>query len=213
MRALLIAVGLGVAALVGWALYSNFTGGGEIEPIPSSFETPYHSPNPVNLAFERVTYAGLTLAQAETAPPAATAETVEETDTFVDLGPVVRAWTEALMAAIGSIVAAAIGWLVVIAKNKFNIDIEARHREALQTALTNGAGLLIEKAPDLAEGIRINVRNEKLAGGIEYVLRSAPDALKYFGLLDPSDIAEKLVAKAKVIAATGTPTPVVGDAQ
>ena len=57
------------------------------------------------------------------------------------------------------------------AKRKWKIDVEARHREALQSALTNGALLAIS--------------NKKTGGDavdavLDYTLDSVPDAVKHF---------------------------------
>lgn len=134
-------------------------------------------------------------------------------DTTVDFVDVWAAWAPVLMNSIGAVVAAIAGWLAIVVKSKFNIDIEARHREAFQSAVTNAAGLLIGKVGDLAGSLRLDVRNPVVAESIEYVLKAAPDALKYFGLFDPDEIGEKIIAKAGVIAATNTPMESVNVAQ
>lgn len=125
-------------------------------------------------------------------------------DTTVDVGSIWDAWAPSLNELVGTIVAAIVGWLALIVKSKLNIDIEARHREALQAALLQAAGLVIGKVGDLTKAVKIDVKSAALAEGIEYVLSSAPDALSFFGL-DMDDIAEKLKAKIGVVAATNTP--------
>lgn len=94
----------------------------------------------------------------------------------------------------GVIAAAIVGWIAELVRRKFNLDIEARHREALQTALTNGAGLLIARGGDALAGKKIDVKNPVAAAAINYVLAGAPDAIKYFGLT-PDAVGEKLAAK------------------
>ena len=59
------------------------------------------------------------------------------------------------------------------------IEIEARHREALQSALANAARIAIEKG-DVKEGVA-------------YVTRSVPDAVKALAV-DGADHIEELLA-------------------
>jgi hypothetical protein len=59
------------------------------------------------------------------------------------------------------------------------IEIEARHREALQSALANAARVAIDKG-DVQEGV-------------DYVLRSVPDAIKALAV-DGADHIEELLA-------------------
>lgn len=97
--------------------------------------------------------------------------------------------------AVVSVVATAItGWLAELLRRKFNLDIDAAHREALQTALTNGAGLLIGKAGSAISGKRIDMKNAALAEAVLYVLEAVPDAIRHFGIT-PEAVAEKLQAK------------------
>jgi hypothetical protein len=62
-----------------------------------------------------------------------------------------------------------------IAHRWFGISVEGKHREALQSALANGARLLLQPGGTIEEAI-------------DYVLRSVPDALKRFGKTSPDDI-------------------------
>lgn len=75
----------------------------------------------------------------------------------------------ALLEAIAAVVALMIGWASVYAQRKWGIEIEARHREALHSALTTGARLALDgqltgkAAVDLA---------------IDYARASVPDAIR-----------------------------------
>lgn len=104
----------------------------------------------------------------------------------------------------GVFVAAVVGWLATWIKAKLGIDIEARHREALQAALTNAAGLAIAKAGDLSLAIRLPQGHDLVEDGLDYVRKSAPDAMKHFGL-SPTEVREKLRAKIGVLAAGALP--------
>ena len=71
-----------------------------------------------------------------------------------------------------------VGLLAVIstmAHRWFGISIEGKHRDALQSALANGARLLLQPGGTIDDAI-------------EYVLQSVPDALKRFGKSSPDDI-------------------------
>lgn len=97
--------------------------------------------------------------------------------------------------AIVSVLATAIaGWLAELLRRKFNLDIDAAHREALQTALTNGAGLIVGKAGSAIAGRKIDLKSGVIAEAVNYVLQSAPDAVRYFGVT-PQALAEKIRAK------------------
>ncbi|CZT33010.1 hypothetical protein [Rhizobium sp. 9140] len=67
----------------------------------------------------------------------------------------------------------------LMAKRWFGINIEAKHRDALQSALANGARLLLQPGGTLDDAV-------------DYVLRSVPDALKRFGKTSHDDIRELL---------------------
>src|SRR5687767_1420717 len=79
-------------------------------------------------------------------------------------------------------IAAVVGYLATSLKAKLGIDIEAKHREALQAALTNAAGLVINRAGGMVGAIRLPTQNPLILEGVDYVVKSAPDALKHFGI-------------------------------
>ncbi len=73
---------------------------------------------------------------------------------------------------------------------KLGLDVEARHRDALQSALQNAAMLALARA-----GVKGAIPFE----AVEYVRQSVPDAVRKFGL-DDQKIIELI--QPKVIAAT-----------
>jgi uncharacterized membrane protein len=105
-----------------------------------------------------------------------------------------------LLAVVSVIATAIVGWLAELMRRKFNLDIDAAHREALQTALTNGAGLLIGKAGSAVAGKKLDLKSVALAEAVNYVLQAVPDAIRYFGIT-PEAVAEKLQAKLPQISA------------
>lgn len=99
-----------------------------------------------------------------------------------------------LLAVVSVLATAIVGWLAELLRRKFNLDIDAAHREALQTALANGAGLLIGKASGAVAGKKLDLKSAALAEAVNYVLQAVPDAVRYFGIT-PEAVAEKLQAK------------------
>lgn len=74
-----------------------------------------------------------------------------------------------LLEAFGALLTLALGWLSVTAKRKFGLDIEARHREALHSALTTGARLALDGK--LTGDAAVNL-------AIDYARASVPDAIR-----------------------------------
>lgn len=105
-----------------------------------------------------------------------------------------------LLALVSVVATAIVGWLAELLRRKFNLDIDAAHRDALQTALTNGAGLLIGKAGDALASRKLDLKSAALAEAVNYVLQSVPDAIRHFGIT-PEAIAEKLQAKLPQVSA------------
>ncbi|MBX3514307.1 MAG: hypothetical protein KIT15_06175 [Xanthobacteraceae bacterium] len=99
-----------------------------------------------------------------------------------------------LVAVVSVLATAIVGWLAELLRRKFNLDIDAAHRDALQTALTNGAGLLIGKAGSALAGKKLDLKSAVLAEAVNYVLQAVPDAIRHFGIT-PEAVAEKLQAK------------------
>lgn len=79
------------------------------------------------------------------------------------------------------------------------IEIESRHREALQSALENGARLIIDAIGSKVGAKGVDLGNGTLNAGVDYVLKSVPDAVQHFGL-DRKRISDllrpKLIPKA-----------------
>lgn len=119
----------------------------------------------------------------------------------VDIGSIYGAWQPFLLAVATPFAAAVVGLLAELLRRKFNLEIEAKHREALQMALTNGAGLTLGKLGNSLEGKTIDVKNAAIAAGVNYALKGAPAALKKFGL-GPDDLARMIEAKLPQVANT-----------
>ncbi len=99
-----------------------------------------------------------------------------------------------LLAVVSVVATAIVGWLAELLRRKFNLDIDAAHREALQTALVNAAGLLIGKAGSAFSARKLDVKSAALAEAVNYVITAVPDAIRHFGIT-PEALAEKIQAK------------------
>jgi hypothetical protein len=110
------------------------------------------------------------------APPAATAATI-------DVG---QALTGSLQDVINAVVTAAIaglvGWVLVVVKSKFNVDIEAQYRDALTAFLQRQASSLIADGAVKLSGVNVTVQNDALAAAANTALAAIPDVMKFFGL-------------------------------
>lgn len=124
--------------------------------------------------------------------------------TTVDGGSLFGVLRPYVVELVGVAVAAVIGILAELARRRFGLDIEARHRASLQAAITGAAGLALNQLGNSIQGKTIDVKHAAIADAVNYVLKSAPDALAKFGL-GPQEIAEKIVAKIPQIANTSAP--------
>ena len=79
-----------------------------------------------------------------------------------------------------------VGWIVLAANRLFGVSLEARHREALHSALTTGASLVLSVlAEKIARGMDPErARSIATQHGVSYVRQSVPDALR---VLKPAD--------------------------
>jgi hypothetical protein len=86
------------------------------------------------------------------------------------------------------------------------LELDAQHRDALDAALTNAAGLALNQLGNQLAGKTVDVRNPAIASAVSYVVKSAPDALDHFDLNGRADeIAQKIVAKLPQVANTTSP--------
>lgn len=116
-------------------------------------------------------------------------------DTRVDLNPLIDEILPYFLMVLGTIVTAALTWVAKKFNDSTGMNIEAKHREALQSALLNGARAAIDRYRP--EELSIDVRNAALKEGVEFVIRSVPDAVDYFDL-SPDDIQRHLQPKMNV---------------
>jgi hypothetical protein len=127
-------------------------------------------------------------------------------DTTVAIGDLWVGLQPYIVAAIGALITAAVGWLIMVANKKLGISIDDSMRSSLQTAATNAAGLVLNQLGNQLSGVKVDVKNQLVADAVNYVIKAAPDAVAHFGLT-PDVIAQKIVALLPQVANTTTSAP------
>jgi hypothetical protein len=115
--------------------------------------------------------------------------------TVIDAGSIFGAWKPYIVEILASVIALLAGWVFNLLRVRFGLDIDARHRETLETTLTNAVGVVLNQLEAYGGSAKLDVKNAILAEAVTYVLKGAPDALRHFGLTEDR-IREKIVAKA-----------------
>lgn len=127
-------------------------------------------------------------------------------DSTITLAPIVQTLLPYVLAVVGSLITAVGGWMTYLLKKKFNIDIDAGMREALQTAATNGAAKVIAGLQGNFENMKIDVGSPLVAEAIRYVEAHAPDAIKHFGV-NQNTLADLVLAKLGAAQIASNPIP------
>ena len=102
----------------------------------------------------------------------------------IDTGPLISAAMPFLEAALMVVVTAATTWLSRKAHQYFGVQIEAKHREALNEVILSRFNQISVIAS--ARSPTLYTRRAVLAAVANYVIEKAPDAVKYFGLDEES---------------------------
>ena len=101
----------------------------------------------------------------------------------IDIGQALNgSLQEIVNGAVTAVIAALVGWVIIVLKNKFGLDIEAAHRDALTAFLQRQASALVAQGAVKLSGVQIQVQNEALAAAANTALKAIPDALKFVGL-------------------------------
>jgi hypothetical protein len=120
--------------------------------------------------------------------------------TAIDGGSVFALLKPYLVEGIGLAILAVVSWAAKLLHARTGFELDAKHRDTIQLALTNAAGLVISKVGDHMIGRKIDLKNEALAQAVGYVIKSAPDAVAHFGLT-ASELRQKVEAKIGVLTA------------
>lgn len=103
-------------------------------------------------------------------------------------------------AAVQALIAALVGWLCLVLKQRTGIEIDEKHRTALTQALSNQAGSLIADGMVKIEGEKISVPSEALAAAAKEAMAKIPQAAKHFGIT-PDFVAARIIDTIPQIAA------------
>jgi hypothetical protein len=122
-------------------------------------------------------------------------------DSTVSLGGLFDLLQPYILAVFSAIATGLVAWLFAILRAKWNIEIDQAHRDALQTALTNAAGLALSKAQGGLAGKTVDLRSPLIAEAVKYVVAAVPTALGHFGLT-PEALAQKIAAKIGALTAS-----------
>jgi len=95
-----------------------------------------------------------------------------------------------ILPAVSFIIAALIGWLTKRFRDWTGVEIEARHRDAFQTALENAARMAMMRHGPVPMGQ--SIPDAIVSEGLNYVKTGAPDAIRHFKLGD-QNIIERLI--------------------
>lgn len=121
--------------------------------------------------------------------------------TAVELLPVYKLLEPYLLMLFSVLVSGLLGWVAIVIKSKFGLDIDAHMRETIQTAATNAAGALVAKMEGPLGNVSIDVRSKLVKDGVDMVIAKVPDAINHFKL-SPEDLAAIIQAKLGIMQST-----------
>lgn len=97
---------------------------------------------------------------------------------------------------LGSLLAAAstafLAWLTIWLRTKFKLDVDAARSLALNTAVDNAAGGVLNKLGETALTEVVAATNPAVKAAVAYVQERNPEAVAYFDMQGPA-IAEKVI--------------------
>ncbi|QDL91636.1 hypothetical protein FDP22_07455 [Paroceanicella profunda] len=96
----------------------------------------------------------------------------------------------------GTLASALVAWLALVAKQRLGLDIEARHRAALDAAIMTGVRLALRRVGVALPPAGAPPHAAQIETAVDDVKRSVPDAVKRLR-------ASEDVLRAKVAAAIG----------
>lgn len=146
-----------------------------------------------------------------------------QSNTVVEVGPGIAGQVrDVAVTLVAGVTTAFLSWVAYFVKEKFKVDIEARHREAIAAFINRQASGLIAAGAVKLEGVKVDVKSEALASAARLALTAIPQALAYFNLT-PDTVGKMIVdlipkqpavASAQAVAIDAknpeTPTPTTG---
>jgi hypothetical protein len=137
----------------------------------------------------------------------------EPQEFHIDVKPLIDGLLPYIISALGGVIVILGGLLTAWLKQKFNIDIEAKQREAWQQTATNAAGALIAKGAVSIEQQtgKITIHSEAMADVINTASERVPEAIRALGIT-PEQMAQTITAKVPQVLTGSTPAAAVGKA-
>lgn len=122
---------------------------------------------------------------AQTANPPATTPPANTINLGTEIGP----WLSGLAGVLSAFLIAVLTWATALINSKLNLDknqaaldLEAKMRDLLQSALTNAAGQVVAMAGSKLDGMTLDLKNPLIVEAVQFVNRAAGDALAHFGI-------------------------------
>jgi hypothetical protein len=129
-------------------------------------------------------------------------------ETTINVGQLLAPWLQILIAGAVSLILALFGWLTKVLNDKMNLSgnasvlaIEGQARDALQSALTNAAGLVVMKLGPKLSDVKLDVHSPLVADAINTVNKLAGDSVARFGIT-PETVGALIIAKIGVLTAS-----------
>jgi len=102
--------------------------------------------------------------------------------TRVNLGPLWDAISPYIVTLISTLLIALLTWATALLQKWTGIKIEATRRDALHKAVMTGVLQGINQVGEMADSMSVDAKNRVVADASRWVLRSVPDAVKYFNV-------------------------------
>lgn len=133
----------------------------------------------------------------------ALAQIPAQQNTVVDMTPVTNALIQASAAVLSVIVPAILWRYWGVLSKRFglaDLEIEAKHRAAIDEGIAKAIGLVVGKVGKLAEPVsKIDVRSPVVASVANTVISNFPDTVKALGL-DEKRVAEMVLSRLGIMA-------------
>lgn len=135
----------------------------------------------------------------------AVAQTVEPSAKVDAGGGIFAALQPYIVDGAGVLITAFIGWAATKFSAKTGIEIDAKHRDALHSAIVTGINLGLSRVGEKIEGKPVTASNAVVADAMNWVNKSVPDALDRFKVT-PDTL--RTMVEAKIPQVTGATAPV-----
>ena len=119
-----------------------------------------------------------------------------------DLWPGAQA---SVVGVVGAVMSGLMAWVANMLKTRLGVTLDDSLRNALQTATTNAAGLVLNQVGNELRGVKLDI-GQVGNDVIKYVLENVPQATAHFKL-DSERVAQMILAKVPQVANTAAAPP------